>query len=282
MSDGKWAARIGDDHFCPAHGGIPFVGPGEPTVLIGGRKAARLTDLGHCPGAAGWDAIGGGAFTTLIGKLPAARQTDPTVHGGKVAGGEPTVLIGDTPAGVSVFRRRNVFFIVNPDTKRITMVGVQEYYGSGATQAYVDKATKCINDTWSGPTTIRGEDYQVDCLITGVGRCPETPGNPMANDIEVVETTDPPWVTSQKDPSFQKQAHGHQHSTDADSGHLTPAHEFGHSVGLDDEYKEGPRNPDGTRNLTRTGPPGGLMGHVEPGSRPTSQNMEQLITGKGL
>ncbi len=63
------AARISDMHVCPMtspgpvpHVGGPIVGPGVPTVLIGGKPAVRLGDS--------------------------------TAHGGTVVGGLPTVLIG--------------------------------------------------------------------------------------------------------------------------------------------------------------------------------------------
>src|SRR5262245_39491860 len=106
MAAEKWAARLGDDHFCPLHPGLQVFTPLEPSVLIGGKWAARLTDQALCAGAP-LDTITTGAFTTLIGGLPAARQFDQTIHGGKVASGLPTVLIGDTPAGVNVIRRGN-------------------------------------------------------------------------------------------------------------------------------------------------------------------------------
>jgi hypothetical protein len=53
-------------------------------------------------------------------------------------------------------------------------------------------------------------------------------------------------------------------------------------MGLPDEYREGPRNADGTRSIVRTGPPGGLMGYIDPGSKPTPDNYNSLITGNGL
>ena len=66
------AARIGDLHTCPMqtpavpapipHVGGPIIGPGSPTVLIGGK--------------------------------PAARMGDTCAHGGSIAIGFPTVQIG--------------------------------------------------------------------------------------------------------------------------------------------------------------------------------------------
>ena len=64
---GMPAARLSDMHVCPMvtvvvpHVGGPIVGPGAPTVLIGGMPAARIGDM--------------------------------TAHGGVIVAGCPTVLI---------------------------------------------------------------------------------------------------------------------------------------------------------------------------------------------
>ena len=85
-------------HVCPAvtvivpHVGGPIVAPGCLTVLIGKLPAARATDLATCVGPP--DMIAMGSLTVLIGKLPAARMGDPTMHGGVIVMGWPTVLIG--------------------------------------------------------------------------------------------------------------------------------------------------------------------------------------------
>jgi uncharacterized Zn-binding protein involved in type VI secretion len=95
---GMPAARLGDMHVCPMvtvlvpHFGGPILPPCCPTVLIGGMPAARVTDMATCVGPP--DVIVLGSFTVLIGKLPAARMMDITAHGGFIAMGLPTVLIG--------------------------------------------------------------------------------------------------------------------------------------------------------------------------------------------
>jgi len=61
-------------------------------VLIGGLPAARSTDMATCVGPP--DIIAMGSPTVLIGNLPAARLGDPTVHGGVIVVGCPTVIIG--------------------------------------------------------------------------------------------------------------------------------------------------------------------------------------------
>lgn len=85
-------------HVCPIvdvlvpHVGGPIIGPGAPTVLIGGMPAARVGDMAVCVGPP--DSVVVGAFTVLIGGQPAARMGDSTAHGGTIILGMPTVLIG--------------------------------------------------------------------------------------------------------------------------------------------------------------------------------------------
>ena len=92
------AARMGDMHVCPMitvlvpHVGGPIVGPGAPTVLIGGQPAAVVGDICVCVGPP--DTIALGSTTVLIGGKPAARMGDITAHGGSIVLGCPTVLIG--------------------------------------------------------------------------------------------------------------------------------------------------------------------------------------------
>lgn len=74
------------------HVGGPISAPGAPTVLIGGLPAARISDMAVCVGPP--DSIVSGAPTVLIAGLPAARLGDSTAHGGVIALGCFTVLIG--------------------------------------------------------------------------------------------------------------------------------------------------------------------------------------------
>lgn len=95
---GQPAARLTDMHVCPMvtvlvpHVGGPILGPGAPTVLIGGLPAARVGDMVTCVGPP--DVIAMGCFTVLIDGQPAARMGDLTAHGGTIVLGYPTVLIG--------------------------------------------------------------------------------------------------------------------------------------------------------------------------------------------
>ena len=98
---GQPAARVTDMHVCPMvtpglppvpHVGGPIIGPGVPTVLIGGMPAAVVGDLATCVGPP--DSIAKGSVTVLTSGRPAARMGDLTVHGGSIVAGCPTVLIG--------------------------------------------------------------------------------------------------------------------------------------------------------------------------------------------
>lgn len=95
------AARLTDMHTCPMqtpavvpipHVGGPVIGPGEPTVLIGGLPAARVGDSLVCVGPP--DTIVQGSSTVMIGGMPAARMGDATAHGGSIVLGCFTVIIG--------------------------------------------------------------------------------------------------------------------------------------------------------------------------------------------
>lgn len=100
---GKPAARIGDMHVCPQvtvlvpHVGGPIIGPGCPTVLIGGMPAAVMGDLCVCVGPP--DSIILGSTGVMIGGKPAARMGDQCAHGGAIVLGCPTVLIGEVSPG---------------------------------------------------------------------------------------------------------------------------------------------------------------------------------------
>ncbi|MCW3071450.1 MAG: type secretion protein [Bacteroidetes bacterium] len=94
------AARLTDFHECPMetpplmipHVGGPVIGPGEPTVLIGGLPAARVGDMLMCMGPP--DSIVKGSATVMIGGMPAARMGDQTAHGGEILLGALNVQIG--------------------------------------------------------------------------------------------------------------------------------------------------------------------------------------------
>lgn len=95
---GMPAARLTDPHVCALvtgvvpHVGGPIIPPCAIPVLIGSIPAARVTDICTCAGPP--DLVALGSFTVLINSMPAARLGDMTGHGGVIAMGCPTVLIG--------------------------------------------------------------------------------------------------------------------------------------------------------------------------------------------
>ena len=96
---------MGDMHMCPmVTPGVPPIphvgGPislGMPTVLIGNMPAATLGSMCVCVGPP--DSIVLGSMGVLIGGKPAARLGDMCAHGGMVAVGFPTVIIGEMSPG---------------------------------------------------------------------------------------------------------------------------------------------------------------------------------------
>ena len=88
-------------HVCPMvtpgvppipHVGGPVLPPGAITVIIGGMPAARVGDMCVCVGPP--DAIMMGSLTVIVAGMPQARIGDPTVHGGALVMGYPTVIVG--------------------------------------------------------------------------------------------------------------------------------------------------------------------------------------------
>ncbi len=87
------AARITD---ISVHGGT-VLGPGVPTVLVGGMPAAVLGDMHVCPIPLPHPPVTPfvvGSGTVLIGGRPALRVGDSCGCGASVAVGLPTVQIG--------------------------------------------------------------------------------------------------------------------------------------------------------------------------------------------
>jgi len=121
---GKPAARISDMHMCPMvtpglppipHVGGPIVGPGCPTVLIGGMPAAVMGDMCTCVGPP--DTIILGSSGVMIGGKPAARMGDQCAHGGAIVIGCPTVLIGEvsptSPGGLTAMPVQAIMGVMN-------------------------------------------------------------------------------------------------------------------------------------------------------------------------
>ncbi len=100
------AARLGDMHTCPMqtpgvppipHVGGPILPACSVNVITMGMPQARVGDMAMCVGPP--DSILKGSASVMVNNMPAARMGDPTVHGGQIVIGAPTVIIGDAGGG---------------------------------------------------------------------------------------------------------------------------------------------------------------------------------------
>jgi hypothetical protein len=282
--------------------GPPTAGPSPTPVLIEGQPAAHVTCTVPCSGATAAAPLHPptptpvllpfGLPTVHVNGFPACRSApapDLTACGAFLGDAKlkaaRTTLLGVPALGVQVVQRGNVFLVIDPAARVIVMLGMEEYFGNGATQAFVDKAVRIINRTWSGPTTVNGQNYTVYSLISGRVGTEKESATPGLNHVRVAQTSTPTKVLDETDPAYQSpygRKPGYMHSNEDDDGRVGIAHEFGHTMGLPDEYVEGPPNPDGTRNVTFTGPRDGLMGYTNPWAKPTPQNFSDLINGTNL
>lgn len=97
------AARVNDQHLCPAfdgpkpHGGGPILPPASVDVQTNALGQARATDPATCVGPP--DFIVTGSGSVLVNGLPAVRLLDKTAHGGSITSGSLNVIIGGPTVG---------------------------------------------------------------------------------------------------------------------------------------------------------------------------------------
>ena len=101
----KPAARITDNHVCPAanpnpHVGGPVMPPTSLDVQMANLFAGRATDKALCAGPV--DFIVVGSATVSVNNMMAAYLGSQTMHGGAVVMGAPNVLVGGAPAGATL------------------------------------------------------------------------------------------------------------------------------------------------------------------------------------
>lgn len=170
------AARVSDMHVCPMvtpgtppvpHVGGPVLPAGAPTVLIGGLPAARLGDMAMCVGPP--DTIAKGAFPVPVMNNPAARMSDQTAHGGIIAVGMPTVLIGLSGTAGNV--RVGTDMCNAAANGRTTGTTQQSYNNCG-----VESSRQVINQANSSAPPL-GEDQLLQQAINQ-GLANGTPGSP--------------------------------------------------------------------------------------------------------
>jgi uncharacterized Zn-binding protein involved in type VI secretion len=260
------ASRVGDMHICPAvtvlvpHVGGPVLPPCAITVITCNMPQARVLDMLTCVGPP--DVISMGASTVIVCGTPAARITDQTLHGGKLIMGCPTVIIGDPSANataqaavVAAHPNGSTRVYVDPITHTVFISTNLEYTGSGANQAMADASKQAIENTWGRTLTYQGQNYNVTMLInTKVN--PAGPATPGYDQILVNDST------KRADQTLYGDGPGHQ---PPNSGlnplkPLSPAHEYGHTLGLDDDYTDTP-----TGSVPKPGtPPNNIMSSTWP------------------
>lgn len=210
-------------------------------------------------------------------------MTDPALHGGMIAVGLPTVLVGGPVADLSVqaptvlARGGSTRVYVDPLTKTVYITTNIEYTGPDATQAYADAARKQIEETWGGQMDINGEVYNVNVRINSV----VNPSGPSATGYDQVIVDGSTNRMSQtlygNGPGYQTPAA----ATDVNRPRRI-AHEYGHTLGLPDDYHDTPtgsvpNDPSRTHDImTQTWPdPDGTL------PRPDQQHYEDILKRHG-
>lgn len=124
---------------------------------------------------------------------------------------------------------------VDRTEKSVTITGAMELYGAEANAARAQSIQHTINTAWTQDFT---DGYSVSCNITvryrGAGT---SAGN--ATQIEAVKMSGPSHTTSEMLVAVGFDRSMTLNANSPDAFDWTPAHEFGHIIGLDDRYSEG-------------------------------------------
>jgi uncharacterized Zn-binding protein involved in type VI secretion len=274
---------VGDFHECVLGVG-PISPPGSQKVVIGeeGAFAARLGDRAECPGT---DMIVMGAAKVLVGGLPAARIEDRTGNAGTIVQGLENVLIGGPTVTAAQMAnnqgKTNTVISYDKANNRIFIVSYLEFSGPCASEDYAQKAKAQIEKVWGGTHTVRHKPtevtVQVNVKYNWTGR--PTPGY----DQITVNCT-----VNHKDHRPNQRlggGPGQQLFNSVGPNSLVAAHEFGHTLGVDDQYKDTPGgsvpDPAKTSNLknnimAQTWPTNG----VQP--RPYDEHYHEMLSKRGL
>jgi hypothetical protein len=206
----------------------------------------------HNMPAARWVVSGDAAACAVFLGDPKLVPTRTTLIGG------PSVTFKPSGKGGSTL------VAVDDHLNRIWIVTHMEYSGPDATAAFAAHAKQEIEDTWGGTHTYNGKTYDVvTTILTNVN----TTGTPTPGADQIIVDGATNRMT--------------QHLFGAGPGNQTPAaavpnrrriaHEYGHTLGLDDEYHDTPtgpvpNDPSKTNNImAETWPDGaGVMPHPHP------------------
>jgi uncharacterized Zn-binding protein involved in type VI secretion len=277
------AARKTDDtsHFFASE----ITGPCAVDMEIEGLPAARVTDMTHCTNLLHVDnPIVWGSETVTIGGFFAARKTDQTLCTSEITTGAANVLIGGPTLKFKAHtgwlpgsRAGNSLVAVSAETKTIYVLSFLEYSGPDASPEYAARAEAQIEAMWSGRTTmIDGVEYTTNVDVRTTVRGDGDPATPGYDQIIVDDST------PRSNQMLYGNGDGHQTSSDADAGNYVAAHEYGHSLGLGDEYHDTPagsvpNDPAKVNNImSQTWPSGGVDPH------PYDDHYEQILDNYGL
>lgn len=288
------AARKTDD---TSHAsGSEITGPCAVHMEIEGLPAARVTDMTTCNNLVHVDnPIAWGSETMTIGGLFASRKTDQTLCTSEITTGAANVLIGGPtlkfkahPGWLPGSRSGNSLVAISTETKNIYILSFLEYSGPDASARYAADAEAQIEAMWGGrTTTIDGEVYTVNVDVRTTVRADGDPATPGYDQIIVDD------ATTRSNQMLYGNGDGHQKSTDADPGNYVAAHEYGHSLGLGDEYHDEyewqwgwpprknngsvPNDPTKVNNImSQTWPSGGVDPH------PYDDQYDQILDNYGL
>lgn len=243
------AARVTDKALCPQHPGPAHVvmPPCSPDTQTANNQQGRFGDRTAC-----MDAVLSGASTVLVNGLPAARLADTTAHGGGVITGAADVLLSAATVKGKQLRNSkgnltNNYVAYDPDSGRLFIVSYIQYSGPDTSQAFADAAKKDIESMWSGEHDIRGKPTEVTVKVNTISDKHAQPGYDQVN---VDATIDRANQTLGGGP-------GQQHPVDdlATNNSFVPAHEYGHTLGIEDQYmdvkgKGSVPDPSKTKNTT--------------------------------
>ncbi|MCC6553313.1 MAG: PAAR domain-containing protein [Polyangiaceae bacterium] len=231
--------------------GSTIEGPCAANTDVEGLPAARVTDKDACKMPLHVkNPIIWGSETVIIEGLFAARKTDQTLCGAEITGGAANVEIGGPTLKFKMktgwlpgSTAGNSMVAISTETKNIYILSFLEYSGPDASADYAARAAAQIEAMWGGrTTTIDGEQYTVNVDVTTRVRGPGE-GPTSGYDQIIVDNN-----TERSNQALFGNGDGHQKGTDADADKYVAAHEYGHSLGLPDEYHDEVRvQPDGTR-----------------------------------
>jgi uncharacterized Zn-binding protein involved in type VI secretion len=235
------ATRTGDQHVCPDTKPAPHIGgpvrpPGAALVTINQAPGSRLFDHAGCI-ASPVDVVMSGASTVLVHGMPAVRITEDTLHGGTVVAGEPSVEIGG-PSIVGTQTGPGTFVAYDPFAKpapRLFIVSYIAFVGPNASADYAAKAKAQIESMWGGYHVVRGELTEV---TVDVRTSLDVNDTFITNGYDQIAVDDVA-VDGREHRSNQQLngGYGEQKTGDTAPGSYVAAHEYGHTLGLDDQYK---------------------------------------------